>query len=205
MIIWGFRVVFRTLSTGVFFCPREEADRNYRLRRAQRFFTLFFIPLIPLKKLGSVVECDGCKAQFDEQVLGVATTAQRSDRLAVTVRSAVVEVLRAGATTPVGLQQAVRTVGGYIPSYDETQLAADLPDLQTADTANGLREASMFLDDHGKEGLLTRFALVALSDKGFFTDAERTLLVEMGTDLAMTATHSRGVLDEALAQVKKQG
>lgn len=203
MLILGMRVIFRTLSTGVFHCPREGADRNYRLRRAQQFFTIFFLPIIPLKKLGTVVECDGCKAQFDERVLAAPTAAQKSDNLAGTVRSAVVSVLRTGATTPIGREQAVRTVSGYVPSYDDNQLTSDLSDLDVSEMRDGLRSASTFLDDHGKEGLLTRFALVGLGDKGFFTDAERALLAEMGTDLGMTATHSRGVLDVALEQGRK--
>jgi hypothetical protein len=198
MIIWGFRVIYRTLSTGVFHCPKEDADRNYKLRMAQRFFTLFFIPLIPLKKLGAVVECEGCGTRFEERVLSSPTLAQKSENLASTVRATVVSVLRAGAATPVGREQAVRTVNGYLPSYDDAQLSADLPGLDTSDVRVGLRNASSFLDDHGKEGLLTRFALVGLGEKGFFTDAERAILTDIGGDLGMTATHSRGVLDAAI-------
>ena len=204
IIMWGFKIIYRTLSTGTFFCPNEEADRSYKLRSAQRFFTLFFIPLIPLKKLGTVVECEGCKTQFSETALTVPTTSQRGDALAGTVRSGAIAMLRAGVPSTIGREQALRLVSGYIPTYTDAQLAADLEHLEIAGLASGLHSASAFLDEHGKEGLLTRFALVGLADKGSLTDAERTLLGEMGGNLGMTATHSRGVIDSAIDQVNKR-
>ncbi len=204
MIIWGFRVIYRTLSSGSFFCPKEEADRSYKLRVAQRFFTLFFIPIIPLKKLGNVVQCDGCKSQFDESVLAIPTTSQRGDSLAATVRSGAVAMLRAGVASTVGREQATRFVSGYVPTYTDAQLATDLQGLDITGFHSGLQSASAFLDEHGKEGLLTRFALVGLADKGSVTDAERALLVDIGSGLGMTATHSRGVIDSAIDQVNKK-
>jgi hypothetical protein len=203
MIIWGFRVIFRTLSTGTFFCPKEDADRGYKLRVAQRFFTLFFIPLIPLKKLGNVVQCDGCNTRFDENVLTIPTTSQRGDSLAGTVRSGAVAMLRAGAASSTGRDQATRLVSGYLPDYSESQLASDLTGLDIDGFQGGLQSASAFLDEHGKEGLLTRFALVGLADKGSLTDAERSLLTDIGERLGMTTTHCRGVIDAAIDQVNK--
>lgn len=203
MIIWGFRVIFRTLSTGMFFCPKEEADRSYKLRSAQRFFTLFFIPLIPLKKLGTVVQCEGCNTQFEERVLTTPTTSQRADSLAETVRSGAVAILRTGGDSATGREQAARLVTGYLPSYTDAQLADDVEELDVGEFRNGLQSVRSFLDEHGKEGLLTRFALVALADKGSLTDIERSLLLEIGGDLGMTPTHSRGVVDSAIEQVNK--
>ena len=204
IIMWGFKVIFRTLSSGTFYCPKEEADRSYKLRSAQRFFTLFFIPLIPLKKLGTVVECEGCKSQFAENVLTIPTTAQRGDALAATVRSGAVAMLRAGVPSTIGREQALRLVSGYIPTYNDGQLAGDLESLDISGFSAGLHSASAFLDEHGKEGLLTRFALVGLADKGTLTDGERSLLTDIGASLGMTATHSRGVIDSAIDQVNKR-
>ena len=61
MIIWGWRVRKKTIGTGVFFCPGEGGDRNYEHKQARRWFTIFFIPLIPLKELGDFVECTSCE------------------------------------------------------------------------------------------------------------------------------------------------
>ena len=93
MIIWGFRVIWRSIAEGTFHCPDEEADKPYRLRVAQRFFTLFFLPLIPLRKMGQAVECQSCKHRFEPSVLTRPTTPQMSDKLYEAVRCAVVSVL----------------------------------------------------------------------------------------------------------------
>ena len=52
LLIWGLRVFYRTIGQGVFHCRRCGGDRHYRLRSGRRFFTLFFIPVIPLNKVG---------------------------------------------------------------------------------------------------------------------------------------------------------
>ena len=202
MIIMGFRVIFRTLSTGLFFCPKEGADRNYRLRRAQRFFTIFFIPVIPLKKLGTLVECEGCQSQFDEGVLEKPTFAKRSESLDQMARRGVVSLLRAGTVSSTGREQAVRLVSNYVATYDDAQLTADLADLPAGLIHDELNDAAAVLDDHAKEGLLTRFALVGLADKASLTDAERNVLTEIANGLGLTPAHGRGVIDSTIDQVK---
>ena len=59
LIIWGLRVIYRTLGRGVFFCRRCGGDREYRHRAGRRFVTVFFIPLIPLPETYRAT-CDGC-------------------------------------------------------------------------------------------------------------------------------------------------
>ena len=67
-IIFGTRGITYTKESGEFHCPDCEA-RSFRHRRVRRFFTLYFIPLIPLDLLGEFVECDNCKATWDLGVL----------------------------------------------------------------------------------------------------------------------------------------
>ena len=45
------------------------ATARYRRLEARRWFTVFFIPVIPLKQLGTVVQCDSCGGQFGDDVL----------------------------------------------------------------------------------------------------------------------------------------
>ena len=57
ILIWGWKSRLKTLSQGTFHCPHCQADRQYDQRQARRWFTIFWIPLIPLKVLGTFVEC----------------------------------------------------------------------------------------------------------------------------------------------------
>jgi len=69
MIIWGSRVRYKDLDTGEFFCPRCQAKRAYKHKEARRYFTLYFIPIIPMGKLGEMIECQTCKTAYEMGVL----------------------------------------------------------------------------------------------------------------------------------------
>jgi hypothetical protein len=75
MLIFGWTVLFKTLDTGVFHCPCCGGDRQYRIQQARRWFTLFFIPLIPLGVVGEHVECTSCRTTFGSAVLRTPTQA----------------------------------------------------------------------------------------------------------------------------------
>lgn len=76
MIVFGWRTRLAILWEGMFACPYERQHRQARLREARRWFTLFWIPVIPLARLGRAVECSGCGLSFKEQVLAPAAPAQ---------------------------------------------------------------------------------------------------------------------------------
>ena len=69
MIIWGTRVRYKDLGEGEFFCPRCQMKRPYKHKKATRYFTLYFIPLIPMGQLGELVECQACKTAYETSVL----------------------------------------------------------------------------------------------------------------------------------------
>ena len=71
LLIWGFKVRSKLLSAHTFFCPACGGDRGGRLLSARRWFTLFWIPLIPLKEVGDYVECDTCHGHFQTAVLAI--------------------------------------------------------------------------------------------------------------------------------------
>ena len=73
MIIWGIKGRQKVLDKGTFFCPNCNQTRPYELKRAGNYFSLFFIPLIRIQKLGEYVECQVCKNRFDPKVLGTAS------------------------------------------------------------------------------------------------------------------------------------
>lgn len=69
MIIFGTRNRFKTLGTGGFYCPHCQTQRNYEHKQAKRYFTLYFVPLIPLGDLGEFVECQTCHMTYTADVL----------------------------------------------------------------------------------------------------------------------------------------
>jgi len=72
LIIFGTKGVTSTVSTGSFSCPGCSAQTHYDHKRVRRFFTLYWIPLIPLDTIGEYIECLSCHGTFKQSVLGRA-------------------------------------------------------------------------------------------------------------------------------------
>jgi hypothetical protein len=69
MIIWGWRSIKSTPSTGQFHCPHCSSQRPYRHEKFNRWFTLYFIPIIPLGSVGEQVTCSTCSKSWNMTVL----------------------------------------------------------------------------------------------------------------------------------------
>jgi len=76
IFIWGWRAVSLLLGTGVFHCPHCQADSEYKHLRSRRWFTVLFLPVIPLNKLGEHVLCQRCGSTFRMAVLDYPTLGQ---------------------------------------------------------------------------------------------------------------------------------
>jgi tellurite resistance protein len=194
MIVWGWKTVFRVIGSGVFSCPACGADRNYERRRAQRFFTLFFIPLIPLKTIGEFVRCTYCKNDFRDSVLARPTAAQFTDLLQNTVRGVMVNVLRRGGWEHPGARavavQEIVTAGAV--GYGEPNLAQDMQ-VVPEDLTQLLANLAGQLPEAGREALVTGATRVAAAD-GPVQPAERAVIDAVGAALGMSQAHVAGIV-----------
>lgn len=69
MIIWGSRGLTSTIDSRQFHCPQCGTGRSSSLKQVRNFFTLYFIPVIPLNVAGRYVECGSCGGTFAEEAL----------------------------------------------------------------------------------------------------------------------------------------
>lgn len=69
LIIFGTTGIRSTIKEGNFLCPQCLAERRYKHKKVTQFFTLYFIPLIPLGNKGEYVECQTCRNTYIERVL----------------------------------------------------------------------------------------------------------------------------------------
>ncbi|MBS2964315.1 hypothetical protein KGA66_14740 [Actinocrinis puniceicyclus] len=196
-LIWGFKVRFKVLGSGTFFCPRCGGDRPFERRQAKRWFHLYYIPLIPASVLGEQIRCGVCQTSYTQDVLNRPTSGQLSALLIDAARGTVVHVLRTGSTeSPAARAAAVHEIGKVgLPGYADENLSADL-DVVPGDLSQLYAALGSQLADTGKESLLGAAARVALAD-GPLTDLERQVLVSTGASLGMTATHTAGVISVA--------
>ena len=69
LIIFGTRGITSTLKEGRFYCPSCGPDCAYNHKQVRRYFTLYFIPLIPLDQIGQYIECRRCAGTYKKDVL----------------------------------------------------------------------------------------------------------------------------------------
>jgi zinc-ribbon family len=194
LIIFGFRVFYRTIAQGTFHCRRCGGDRPYRHRVGRRWFTLFFIPVIPLNRVGEHVQCTTCRTRYVTDVLSLPTTAQMQAALPTGMRAAASAMLRSGdPASPAARQRAIEAViGAGMPGYNEAMLEDDLRQPFEA-IRPALNQVGAQLTIQAREWYLADVIRIALAD-GQLTDSERLAAQAIGGDLAMTQAQSLGVI-----------
>jgi hypothetical protein len=194
LILWGLRVIYRTLGQGVFFCRLCGGDREYRHRSGRRYVTVFFVPLLPLARTGAHVQCLTCKTRYVTEVLRLPTTAAMQLALAAGTRALVVAMLRAGdPASPQARRRAIEAVtGAGEPGYDDSALDADL-----AEPAEAGRPKIAALGDQlqvqAREWYLAEAVRIGLAD-GSLTSAERAAAGQLAAVLGMSKAQAIGVI-----------
>lgn len=194
LIIWGLRVFYHTLGEGIIHCRKCGGDRQYRHRAGRRFFTLFFIPIIPLNKVGEHVQCTTCRTRYVMDVLSLPTAEQMQTALPAGMRAAATAVLRSGDPyNPAARQRAVAVISGAgAQGYTDANLDSDM-----AQTGNAVRDAlaqvSQQLTPDAREWFLAEIVRVAMAD-GPLTGSERQTVQAVGSDLGMTPAQAIGVV-----------
>lgn len=78
MIIFGTTGLTFSGESGQFFCPECASHQAYQRKTVRRFFTLYFIPLIPLDTISTYVRCHHCDGTFHPEVLSLKESDYRA-------------------------------------------------------------------------------------------------------------------------------
>jgi zinc-ribbon family len=212
LLIFGLRVFYRAVGQGVFHCQRCGGDREYRHRAGRRWFTLFFIPVIPLNRVGDHVQCTICGTRYRMDVLSLPTTAQMQEALPAGMRAAAIAMLRAGGSSSGSARRrAIDAIkGAGVADYDDAALDADLsgaampgqyppgqyPPGQNSpgqNLAEPLNRLAIQLAIPAREWFLAEVVRIGLAD-GMLSDDERHTAREVAAQLGMTPAQARGVI-----------
>jgi hypothetical protein len=175
-ILFGWRSVTYNAAKGEFFCPHCRARRPYTHKKVRRFFTLFFIPVIPLDALGEYVECATCRQTFKPEVLVQALQSQlenedrQKERITSSFRLAMKQVAMISALADGGLDDQellnIQAVTGEALPLNQQVNPRLLPsaDGKPADLQFLINIAGE-LSDKGKEMLLRAAHTVACTNR----------------------------------------
>jgi zinc ribbon protein len=194
LIFFGLRVFYRTAGQGTFHCQRCGGDREYRHKLGRRWFTLFFIPVIPINKAGQHVQCAVCGTRYRMDVLCLPTSAQMQEALPAATRAAAIAMLRAGGgnSSPARRRAIDAVRGAGLADYDEATLDADLSE-SAMDLAGPLSRLTLQLAIPATEWFLAEVVRIGLAD-GMLSDEERQAAREIAARLGMTPAQAHGVI-----------
>ncbi len=196
LLIFGVRVYYRTIGQGTFYCQRCGGDRQYRLRAGWRFIHLFFIPLIPLGKVGEYVQCTTCRGKYRTEVLDLPTMEQMQAAHPAGLRAAAVTMLQAGDSgSQAARRRAIEAISGAgLAGYDEAALDADLASASAGeDLVTPLNVLARQLAEPAREWFLAEIVRIGLAD-GTLSDPERQAVREIAAQLGMTPAQTVGVI-----------
>jgi len=203
MIIFGTRGITTTPEKGDFNCPSCHSLQNYGLKRVRRFFTLYFIPLIPLDKLGEYVECKSCKDTYNPDILSYDPAANAEAIEAEyfsAIKTVMIQMLLADGVIDDSEIDTVLQVYQKITDVKlgKFQLKEEIKAIEASDEGfeQALTNLQGCLNDEGKERVITAAYHVAMAD-GEFQEEEKIMLAEIGELLGMSKAHLQGVISSA--------
>jgi hypothetical protein len=173
MIVFGNRGLTYKEGEGDFFCPICREHRDFKHQRVRRFFTLYFIPCIPLDLIGECLECQACEGTFD---LAVRDYDPREEQ-----RRFEAQFHKAITSQPL----------------DTADLREECASATPRDIAEVVGNYAATLNEHGKEMVLKAALQVAASD-GDFANEERALAMAIAKAMEMSNAHAQGVIAEVL-------
>lgn len=200
MIIWGTTTLKSTASQGVFHCPTCSTQQGYRVVKASGFFTLYFIPLIPLGERGRYVECNACGGTYAEAILSYDPGQEQAEAEAAALRLLIGYMVINGRTNSrdvFACQRACSEVFGRdIPSdliNAEIQHGQTTPSLTNYIESTG---ATFHLE--GRLTVLKAAKKIAEAD-GRYTAEDRASLKQFGTSIGVEAAQ----MDQVMAAIER--
>ena len=204
MIIYGTRGITSTKEKGEFHCPTCDRMRHYSLKHVRNFFTLYFIPVIPLGSLGSYVECTSCCNTYDPEVLDynpVQNTLDFEAEYYSAIKKVMIHVLLADGKIDSAEIEVVKDIYYQITDkhIDTSTLRDEITHIENTkeDLSLLLIGLQGSLNDVGKEMVIKAALFVALAD-GDLHEEEQVLLYKIGEGLGLTESHFKGVIYEVM-------
>lgn len=193
MIIYGTKGITYKVEEGKFYCPSCGSNNplTYAHKRVRRFFTLYFIPIIPLNVAGEYIECLKCQNTFSLEVLKF-DPAQSELVFEAEFHRAIKRVMAMmmiadGEIDPDEIQfirEVFENISGNALSEHELRQEAEAATVDGRSIGECLKEITPSLNDKGKELVITAAFMVAMAD-GVYRDQEAELLAGLGKCLEM--------------------
>lgn len=202
MIIWGTRGSNRVAGNGQFYCPRCDSEQQYKHIEVKKYFTVYFIPLIPMGKHGEFVECTACAGTFAPEILTYDPEVEKEKTTAVFRRLCVLFLLdqnRCTSSLLATLQEIVGDTMGF--DIEREDIATDVAQAEGAasDVKKFFKSHASEFSDEGKMVLFVNLRRI-LETEGSLLPDERDRIIELGKAMGLRKKHMTEILDMDLDQ-----
>lgn len=200
-IIFGWRSISSTTSEGEFRCPGCRQDRSYKAKSYRRWFTLFFIPVIPLNSLGEGIECQVCKSSYAVEVLAIPTTAQVVQAYYAAIRCLVAGMSRLNESS--NLFPAAQQITSGLDGYDVQAMEADVQAIGgPVAVKTALGNFAAMTDENGRTRIIECAVFLAAQD-GIITDDELDFIYKAGSAMGIPQPYVHGMISAYLNAPKE--
>lgn len=200
MAILGTRHVTIPKHSGAFNCP-ECGGTEYLAQSVRRFMTLTKIPVLPLSRHGQYIECQLCRATFDDAVLrseqhpsAIPVQAHFSDA----IKRVMILMMLADGKIKLEERKAIQHIfhalTGHLLSDEDIRKEVILTRANEQSMDSFLHGLLGCLNVDGKLLVLQAAYAIAESD-GEFAPRERTFLYSLGDRLELDPQIVQGLLN----------
>jgi len=203
MIIFGTRGVKSTMEQGEFLCPQCASNKNYKHKKVTRFFTLYFIPLIPLGRIGEFVECQTCRGTYVPRVLDykpdqIGENEFQSVYEKAMRHSMVLMMLADGVIDDEEMKmvlQIINKFGHNDMTNAELEKFVEQVQKEKEPVEKYLKKITPSLNEHGKE-IIIKCGLSVASADGNIDPSEIAMIHEMAKAMEMSSSHVKGIIHD---------
>ncbi len=194
-----------TAEEGIFYCPECAEKKDYKLKRVRRFFSVFFIPIIPLDKLGEYIECQNCKATFNTKVLSYDPEAEAKALYAqyfdISKLVMIKMMLADGEIDEKEVEQIQSSIKELFDVYlDRATISTEIDHVKQLDNIDEqITNMGAQLSVGDKEKIMKAALSVAFAD-GNFDESERSEIASLGESLGLSPAHVKGLILEVEEQ-----
>lgn len=204
MIFFGTRGVTLTGDSGDFLCPQCSKACTYKRRKVRRFFTLYFVPLIPLNLLGEYIECQTCKTAYNDNVLERRKSVSTDDKPfeaeyeRAMRKSMAIMVLadgEVGQTEVKAMTDIYNSISGKEATFEDMASEIEITKGEGLTIESYLENINGFVNRSGKELLVKALIGIAYAD-GNFDETEQKILITALAKLDISKEHFEEIMSD---------
>lgn len=198
MIIWGSRSLASTVEQQPFHCPQCSLVRDGKLKQLRNFFTLYFIPIIPLNVAGRYVECSSCGGTFAEEVLSYDAEQEQKEANLEMLRVMVMAALADGHVDDLEdaeIRKQYMELAGLPVTNSELQQEIQMASTSGANLNTFVGGIAPQLNAHGK-ALVVKLAFFTMSASGELQPGHQEQLAQLGNTLGIPEEQYKELIDQ---------